>query len=479
MYPLSKSIRVAVIGTPSSGKSYLLYDLIYAFSLLEYKAMELPLNYPHSSFGAYFHDVFNVQTGGMRGTEAYICRPENHYGAYLASKKPLRLPFELKVDFLNIPGEAFMTECPNGGENEVMTITLFFMLKSAIEQCPKGFFCLSQWKSPAGHIRNLVIPKGFILKARKGFVRSSGYRYVNFLSFDDLRNELGAGKYEHVKDKKISGQYILNHLPELDIDSVMASIESKWNNMPGLSDKKMDDFKAKKVIKYFYPLCYCQNATDVIICDRLTSDSQGGVLSQAVRNFMMRRDSRRPHTYLAFREADVLLKEIGSGSMKRNCIFSRNEFYANFLSRILSFDNNGKAILKPMDRKDIEQRIKNSLGNGENHFGLLLRSSYKKNEQLEKLLQSGGDILPPHVYFTATPIDADGTIYYNDSEDITRFIYESGTTRKAFVREVCEDMSRHACFGSLQLLIDILLQNGIRSDSNDYMIKYFQGIAIR
>ena len=79
-----KRIRIAVIGARSSGKSYLLYDMIHAFELLGYHPEELPLSYPHSSFGAYFYDTFNNATGGMRGTERYACRPESHYVASAA-----------------------------------------------------------------------------------------------------------------------------------------------------------------------------------------------------------------------------------------------------------------------------------------------------------------------------------------------------------------------------------------------------------
>ena len=109
MKGLTRSIRIAVIGARASGKSYLLHDLIHAFRSMGYVPEELPLSYPHSSFGAFFYDAFNVETGGMRGTESYACRPENHYGALLSlpSRWGLRLSPSLDIDFLNIPGEVF------------------------------------------------------------------------------------------------------------------------------------------------------------------------------------------------------------------------------------------------------------------------------------------------------------------------------------------------------------------------------------
>ena len=67
--------------------------------------------------------------------------------------------------------------------------------------------------------------------------------------------------------------------------------------------------------------------------------------------------------------------------------------------------------------------------------------------------------LPPHVYFTATPIDASLDIYINDPTDVTRFMFDDGKTVKSFAREVNADMARHGCWGSLQLLQDLLAQN--------------------
>ena len=43
MNPLSKHLSIAVVGAPSCGKSYLLYDLIHAFHVLGYRPQQLPL----------------------------------------------------------------------------------------------------------------------------------------------------------------------------------------------------------------------------------------------------------------------------------------------------------------------------------------------------------------------------------------------------------------------------------------------------
>lgn len=81
-----------------------------------------------------------------------------------------------------------------------------------------------------------------------------------------------------------------------------------------------------------------------------------------------------------------------------------------------------------------------------------------------ELLQESGKRLPPHVYFTATPIDAAFRVYKNDEVDVTRFYWEDGGRMKVFTQEVNSGREQHLCLGSYQLLTDILWQNGISSD---------------
>lgn len=97
-----KHISVAVIGFPSSGKSYLISDLITSLKHVGFVPQKLPLSYPYNSLGGFFNDVF--VNGGMEQTGRVACRSTDHYGAYLKHKDSGR---EIALDFLNIPGETF------------------------------------------------------------------------------------------------------------------------------------------------------------------------------------------------------------------------------------------------------------------------------------------------------------------------------------------------------------------------------------
>jgi GTPase SAR1 family protein len=75
--------------------------------------------------------------------------------------------------------------------------------------------------------------------------------------------------------------------------------------------------------------------------------------------------------------------------------------------------------------------------------------------------------IPPHVFFSATPIDCDFNIYGHDTDNARKFENEVASP------------SNRICFGALQLMKDILLQNDLKlpSKSNNYgrLLSYFFG----
>ena len=474
MYSLSKKIRIAVIGARSSGKSFLLYDLIHAFSVLGFKPEELPLDYPHSSFGAYFYDTFNSTTGGMRGTESYACRPRNHYGAYLSG----RIPFSsLSVDFLNIPGEVF-----DAGEKRV---DVFFKMKDIIEDRGDDYFYLAQWESPSSHIVKLIVPEDFDPNIFMPERADIDYKHMHYLSWNNIISDLNDGSYKETKREKVSGKYIFKHIVELNTDSLLLTLEECW---PSLSKKEdhLDwlDIEGLQVKHYFYPLAYCLLATDIVLCDKLTDDDNISSLSETICQYFDESKEKAPHVYLAFRAADALIKDcermqeciktIGNGTHVG--IRKRNEVYSIFYSDLESGS---------IKNEKMDQHIRISVGDS---FRRLLNYSYHHNswtdifsrkKSMTELLNSTKHFLPPHVYLTATPIEAHFRIYDNDRGDVTRFYHNDGVHRKSFTREVLDDMTQHMCFGSLQLLTDILIQNeflmlngAVRERSE--ILKYFQ-----
>jgi hypothetical protein len=476
MIPFDKQIRIAVIGFPSSGKSFLLFDLIHAFHHLGFVAQQLPLSYPHSSFGTFFHDAINAETSGMRGTKPYDCGPENHYGAIFVRSR--LLPFvQYHVDFLNIPGEAF---------RERDTIRKYFTLKELIERKKEGhhLFWLSVWKSPSGHVKKLILPKGFRMNLPTSGISNNDDTNSNDLGWSGVAQDLANGAYqEHGKRRSVSGKYVLRHLSEFSTASVLQTIKANWDRLTDLHESKIDynDYEAADVFRSFYFFTYCQLATDLVICDRLdplTELHSAWQLTEDVCHFMTHSGECNPHVYLAFRGIDKFMKYVKPPV--RDSIDMRNHVYSLFhdditmqlqdpVVKVPSF-----IFLTEKEKKHIRQTCGRSIGWG---FWNLLNHAVKqqpfwKYRILRTIyscltvseMATGGN-LPPHVFFIATPIDSEGRIYKNDKEDVTRFIYEDKTETKSFLRETCADMTHHFCFGSLQLLVDILLQNGVRLNS--------------
>ncbi len=441
------NLSIAVVGSPSSGKSYLLYDLIHAFHVLGYMPQVLPLNYPYSSFGTFFYDIFNANTGGMRGTVDYACRPDNHYGALLdrRSKRALR------VNFLNIPGEAF---------RDLDAVESFFVLKDRIEIIPKGTFWMATYCTPSDHELKLILPQDFDFNDYLEEKLDSKSKFLNYMKWEHIKSMLTDGDYhEKGKRKAVSGKKLLLHLDQYLTDSVLLTLKEVWNQLTGLHESK--EYYEENVLNHFYPLTYCQNATDLIICDNIEAKDNAAALIEKVGYYLDKLTGHSPNVYLAFRSADMLLEgkidHYKKKAMVDEGVSMRNGIYSDFVAELmLSIPEEGDDYqLAP--RIEHIRDVAGVIGN--TSFRKLLKQSLIKNRKSADIARDNSKPLLPHVFFTATPVDSNFDVYQNDPSDVTRFFLDDGKTITSFVEEVSHDMSRHFCFGSLQLLIDILMHN--------------------
>lgn len=436
---MTRKLSIAVVGDIESGKTYLLYDLIHAFHVLGYAPRQLPLDYAHSSFGKFFYDTIDVTTGGMLKTDVVASRPESHYGAHLADSSGN----SIEVDFLNIPGEVF------GDQGRIRD---FFSLKRCIEHNRKGVFWLAEYRSPSRHVIRLAVPRHDF----EPIVGTSG-KVSDYRSWDEIAQLLKAGTYQRVSCREVSGAELLRRLHTVMTDSVLLTIKENWKWLVGAGyGYDVTDFE-ERLVRCFYPLVYCQNATDLIVCDSLFRGCHTGVLSDCIKQYFSNEFSDRAHNvYLAYRDADrVLARQLeqcrGGLSAEPHPVLRRNRAYALCVEDIFKAMNGNGGCLPPEVKEHI--RLSASRGAGRDFWHLLNQS--RPNG---KRLGDHTAVLPPHVYFTATPIDDGFNVYANDT-DVTRFVCRRGDRTLSFVRENCADMSRHGCFGSLQLLIDILARN--------------------
>ena len=135
-----KRIRLAVVGTASSGKSFLLRDILK--TLTSMSGVFYPLDtelQSYKNFANYSPD----ETGGHGRTPLYACRPNNHYGAHVVHKNASGDKYDLS--FLNIPGETFAKPSPTRPSR----LQAYLTLKDLISQL-HGHFTVSTWHTDAG-----------------------------------------------------------------------------------------------------------------------------------------------------------------------------------------------------------------------------------------------------------------------------------------------------------------------------------------
>ena len=224
---------------------------------------------------------------------------------------------------------------------------------------------------------------------------------------------------------------------------------------------------------------YSSVATDMVICDKIFEPGNNAAenynfLSMIETLKDLIRGDKRTNVYLAFRGADLMLKPCTEAYKERCNLTPLNEgrmgVYSLFESQIqavcldgavaddalLDVNPDGYCIASG---GDLRSHLRNRLGGDIAHgFKSLMREAYGS------LADSEG--LPAHVYFTATPIDEHFEIYDNDKLDATRFVRsetdaEGNKHWKAFHIEVTRGGKRQFCFGTYQLMCDILKQNNI------------------
>lgn len=508
---IRKHISLAVLGAPSSGKTYLLSDLIQSFGEMGYVLKELPLSTPYNSFGSFFFETTNNVTDGLRQTEVYVCRPENHYGAIFSHPK---LPVEVEVDFLNIAGETF--------GNDANHLGMFFQLKRGIQNIKGKKFAMVRYTNPAGKERFVLEPLRKLIESKEveystepsAFAINQEYRRGNFLDAGEIYAELKEDGYTRKDSKNINGKTLLKRFFEIVPDSIFSTLLTMWKRLfPGLNRYALD---ANHIFHYFYPLLYCMRATDIIICDRMFVSSKDE--RQTLESYPFDRlvsqvcslvadKNVTPNVYLAFRGADFMLKTkentykalIEKMNMHDKHVLRDNLYSLFYVSLMQSLFNekislSGTEISELLDEDfncndyvntalnnqtltgmtlpmHLKTRVGFDLGNGFWHLmnqaeggGLkkaLTRGSNGGKKVKELFHSKERMTIPPHVYFTSTPIDINFNIYDNDKNDVTKFIHKDSKGIKYFHIETACNNVPSMCWGSYQLLDDILTQNGL------------------
>ena len=508
-----KCIRLAVVGSRSSGKSFLLRDVYTAFRLIGTSPFR-SYSLEHKD-GFKYNSISNFspnQKGTDGGTPLYACRQKDHHGQLL---KGGGLLFDLC--FLNIPGEIFSS----------VHLRRYSELKTYLSTSKK-WFTVNTYKGSAGDMKLIVKPDAKLCPlgeketALADKMPDDETLDTCFKTWDVINLELKDGDYKKKRTKRISGNQLLRYLFKYDIDSVMLSISeliAKDTNKQLSFDQT--DFENDNEGLCFVFFHYCTQATDIVLCDRVfthkkeneteTNEISFSDLSSQISDFIDE-EHLNTNVYLAFRNVDFLIHDkeeayvklnkqlknklqenIESSKLARyNVIYSlfsyllfdcleynvsgmgsstdyivgldQEHINASSVSLPDSMDNSTKSELRDLyldtdgsdgfiyKAEDLKSHIESRIGGspGQAFRGILSKVGWEDND----------DGFVPHVYFTSTPITADYEVYKNGdkSKGQNEFGFYRGSSIYPFA-----NAGSSACFGSLQLCLDILYQHGMGS----------------
>jgi len=563
------TIRLAVIGQTSSGKTYLLTDLCQAILRLGYTEK----NDPNSKFryiGNFLNDVCDP-TSGIDGTPVYICRQNNHYQTNFESETGDRFSLE----FIDIPGEVISRN----------SIEEFIGIIIALNQCRTKYFKVETWSTEdGGKVAKIVkydypvsdqpvlskhndqdekkdenqenlpnLDENQPAKSRSLINDINGKRDKVYLSTDEVIEDCRRKRMICRNTNSISGEDLLNNFYDYIPDTVVNAIAEAWDILDihvklkkgdiedGISQNDSDkDRFEKKYKNQFYFLYYCLTATDIVLCDKMAVPTETNMTDKAKDNFNQMITALRvfkgllesldigraknKNWYLAFRGADSLIYQENFKNfmtdMEKHDEDATYSLYAILQALYLKEQNNPSqgnknrikiirrpskfSILPPyIEDSDSFREMITSLSTTDvieiindyypfvknKEYECFLKESTKYhvagdrtiNEYINERLSSFSSIvgecldtsiypflgIPPHVFFTATPIDKFFDIFSHDPDNPRRF-----------EGPVSHPSGRY-CFGTQQLLKDILLANSIKlPDGKSHyglLLSYFFG----
>lgn len=526
-------IRLAVVGNTSSGKSFLLKDIIDALRSMgcgfyTSESLENRDGFQYKPFSNYAPN----QKGGNGGTPIYACRHEDHYGQLIKSS-------DIKFDlcFLNIPGEIF----------EDQKLHSYNELKSLL-MTTKKLFTVYTFINPAGEERLIVKPNAKVCPLEEDETvtvpagSSKDAFLMRFKPWSEINRELSLARFVQDKARDIKGEELMMNFFKYDTDSVMRSITSLIERkiFPNLTFDHVD-FEEQQFDLSFVFFHYCTLATDIVLCDRVYTHLDKAVekgkevlgfneLATRLSQFLdEEKMAERVNAYIAFRNVDFLLqdkaverayidlnKQLSAKEMspeqRRNVIYSLFSYLmfdhigydlhgvGDSMEHILGIEEGKHVSLTPdeektgadegsmpvnhLDRAFIE-RLKDryiDVKGSENHVFNAdnledhIRSRIGGQGQAFRMIlaQTGwqpqdNDTFVPHVYFTCTPITEDYRVYKNGLKN------NPNQDEYDFYREGSttkfSDMGSRACFGSFQLCMDIFNNHGIGSFIHGAMLE--------
>ena len=466
---MKKMIRLAVIGSTSSGKTYLLSDLIESFSRLDYRCVE-ELD---SLYANPFDFRFNVGEE-YRQTAVVACRKYNEYRGKFVNNEERR---NFNLGFLDIPGEIF----------EPSRINRFIKIIGELYRLEDYFICD-------------IYKKGRQTSKVLRFIGPDG-KSEPTVDYQEMLNDIylkrGYVKKDFLPDflRKVKGKRIVTNFFEFDTDSVLEAITEAVPYFSTDSQITPSEFVQDKVGMDLFYFFYTLYATDVVLCDKfvMPENVKGAVVPTGSPVMQLQQlysiDKFKPcqkKYYMAFRGADALINDCLSDLAQRN--FGVDQIYA-LIVFLLEYKLEGKNIchhndldkflgteicnyIKEQERgltTCVDKYLKHdytvqpyynrdfaALCHGEDltrALGLRIQTAIRDFVELRSDLPEKRDIfMAPNVFLTSSAIASE------------MFKFEVTGNNPSNVRKMsgpCASYDQRACFGTLQLAMSLMTRNNI------------------
>lgn len=514
----SKSqLRIAVTGTTSSGKSYLLRDIITALEL------------------------YGTIGGGKRSNP--LCSTISQLKRQLMSiEKTAMFParqYDIYADCVNFGGktvEVMLADIP-GECFTAANLDMFRSIYEALLNCKESIFGLRKWRR-GDSVKTTVFarggaysPAGETIGDSDSYAASSRNRYIDNAN---VLNELARTGYQpEDKEVTVDGEELLKRFWQLEIDTVINAIDAAWD-MIGVNDVltrnhvtlNKSTFTGTAARLAFVPLFYAVTATDIVVSDLMASPGRslsGKALDRAkdanadfstmTQTLGQLNDiTGQPRNwYLALKGVDSIInsdslgKVYNDGGRDSNFAYSwmTLAFARHYLRHEVKFDSDDDFhytlssdtrlvdVRHDDNGNEVEvARLRRNYTYSGNYFlkpGSYVVMSYEipddgsqprplplkkhielRDREFRSLTRysSSGDGcaaigLAPHTFLVAHPIDVEFKVY--GKSDDTHFTSDWNTAVPL-------------AFGTTQLLADILLQHGINPGCNyGNLLSYFFG----
>ena len=459
------TIRIAIAGNVSSGKSFLMVDMVEMLRRLNIVKRGDLSGYKPKDHGK----------GPSGKTEIYLVRKDNNdfYEAELDGGKMIQI--------LDMPGEAFNDSTKN----------LFYELLNALIGSDY-IFVKEIYSKNENDCKKLLKYKEHLSRNDVEAPQNLAKDYYH--TVDEMEKFYVRKGYVHKKSISVTGRYIILDFLEYDTDSVMDAIAEAWEKL-GLSDERLQEFKAKQKDMFFW--FYTLLSTDIIFCYMLASQnsSHKGAASNIGVPFVNLYDIQNAQSYievernyyLVYRGVDSMIDGQKLNEIKE--IENRNDYVAKCRhSDMAKADNRLHDIIYSRVAIEMFSFIVGgaNLGNGVikdkgylfNNNGTFIEpdmNTMRGYLQVQIVVDGGfcqhvtdeniGTVtnpFPSFVFFTTSAIDKDFSLHKNKQQNPSEF-ENCGNT---IINE--GNVANRLCFGTRQLMLSLLYRNGNGILNEDY-----------